>query len=122
MLKASLACLSAFVLGQTVLAKPVAAQVDCDQPQNTSEANACLQQADQGLNRTYQSLMSTLSAPNRQKLIEAEKLWIKFRDAHCAFSIRNSGLNTSMGRQFYFSCLGKLTRERTLQLQQELEK
>lgn len=122
MLKASLACLFAFLLGQTVLAKPVAAQVDCDQPQNVSEANACLQRSDKDLNQTYQSLISTLSLQNRQKLVEAERAWLKFRDTHCSFSVRDTGLNTSMGRQFYSSCLDNLTRERTLQLHHELEK
>lgn len=121
MLKSNLICLSLFLLTQIVPIKPAQAQINCEDPQNASEANSCLENSDKELNETYQLLISNLSTQNRRKLIEAEQAWIKFRDAHCTFRVREFGLDTSMGRQFYSSCLDRLTRDRTLQLRRELE-
>ena len=44
-------------------------------------AEAEFQKADAELNRVYQQLMAKLDKPSRERLIDAQLLWIKFRDA-----------------------------------------
>jgi uncharacterized protein YecT (DUF1311 family) len=37
------------------------------------------------LNQNYKTLMSKLSAKRKKMLLEAQRAWIKFRDANCGF-------------------------------------
>jgi uncharacterized protein YecT (DUF1311 family) len=91
-------------------------QINCEDPKNVADANTCLGEADQELNQTYQQIIRGLSGEDRKKLITAEQSWIKYRDTNCAFRIRDFPLSTSMGRQFYFFCKARMTRERTEEL------
>jgi uncharacterized protein YecT (DUF1311 family) len=43
------------------------------------------QHQDNRLNRIYKELMATLSPQRKQELRDAQRLWIKYRDANCAF-------------------------------------
>lgn len=92
------------------------AQINCEDTNNVPEANACLAEADRELNKTYQQLIRGLTGEDRKKLILAEQSWIKYRDANCAFRIRELTLNTSMGLQFYSVCKTRITKERTEEL------
>jgi uncharacterized protein YecT (DUF1311 family) len=40
---------------------------------------------DARLNENYKRLMSKLSAKRKKELLEAQRAWIKFRDANCSF-------------------------------------
>jgi uncharacterized protein YecT (DUF1311 family) len=91
-------------------------QINCEDPKNVADANTCLTEVDKELNQTYQQIIRGLSGGDRKKLITAEQAWIKYRDTNCAFRIRDFPLSTSMGRQFYFSCQARMTRERTEEL------
>jgi uncharacterized protein YecT (DUF1311 family) len=91
-------------------------QINCEDPKNVADANTCLAEVDKELNQTYQQIIRGLSGGDRKKLITAEQAWIKYRDTNCAFRIRDFPLSTSMGRQFYFSCQARMTRERTEEL------
>ncbi len=91
-------------------------QINCEDPKNVADANACLGEADRELNQTYKQIIRDLSGEDRKKLITAEQSWIKYRDTNCAFRIRDFPLSTSMGRQFYFFCQARMTRERTEEL------
>ncbi len=97
--------------GQTLIS-----QINCEDPKNVADANTCLGEADRELNQTYQQIIRGLSGEDRKKLITAEQSWIKYRDTNCAFRIRDFPLSTSMGRQFYFFCKARMTRERTEEL------
>jgi uncharacterized protein YecT (DUF1311 family) len=114
---------SALNLGIGVLTiqnpKPVLAQVNCQAPQTVNEANDCYQQADTTLNAVYLQLLYGLRGERQQQLIAAEQGWIQYRDANCAF--RASKFDGAMARLFYFSCLDRMTRERTQQVQEELQ-
>jgi uncharacterized protein YecT (DUF1311 family) len=92
------------------------AQVNCEDTNNVPEANACLAEADLELNKAYQQLIRGLTGEDRRKLILAEQSWIKYRDANCAFRIREFTLNTSMGLRFYSVCKTRITKERTEEL------
>ena len=91
-------------------------QINCEDPKNVADANTCLGEVDKELNQTYQQIIRGLSGEDRKKLIAAEQSWIKYRDTNCAFQIRDFPLSTSMGRQFYFFCKARMTRERTEEL------
>lgn len=45
-----------------------------------------LEESDALLNKEYGELINYLSGANKRNLIDAQKLWIKFRDADCHFS------------------------------------
>jgi uncharacterized protein YecT (DUF1311 family) len=55
----------------------------------TSEMLDCISaeftRQDARLNENYKKLMSKLSTKRRESLLEAQRAWIKFRDANCAF-------------------------------------
>ncbi len=44
-----------------------------------------LQRQDAKLNTAYKSLMSSVSAARQTQLRDAQRAWIKYRDANCAF-------------------------------------
>jgi uncharacterized protein YecT (DUF1311 family) len=82
--------------------------------------NLCAQQrykeADAHLNVTWKKLMTHLNATEQAKIKEVERLWIKFRDAHCEFAA--SGFEGgSMQPLIQYSCLLEITEERTKHLE-----
>lgn len=46
-------------------------------------SNEELARQDARLNKAYKTAMGVLSAENKQKLLDAQRLWVKFRDADC---------------------------------------
>lgn len=68
---------------------PLAQAPNCNNPQTQSEMNACeglrWQKADRELNRVYQSVTPKLAGARRQKLVNAQQAWLKFRDSECDF-------------------------------------
>ena len=107
------------VLGQSVQA---VAQ-ECD-PSDESQAgmnicaNAEYRAADAKLNKAYGEIVRRLAedAGAKKLLQKAQRDWIAFRDAECAFSV-----NDSKGGTIYpmlmSECLEDLTNERTKQLE-----
>jgi len=91
---------SFLVMAAAVLVSTQAAAID---RQLTEEFSKCLNQAngvtsemiscilaettrqDGQLNEQYKKLMSKLSAERSKALIEAQRAWIRFRDANCGF-------------------------------------
>ena len=55
----------------------------------TSEMLGCISaeydRQDARLNENYKRLMSKLSPKRREGLLEAQRAWLKFRDANCSF-------------------------------------
>ncbi|MDC0831824.1 lysozyme inhibitor LprI family protein [Geitlerinema sp. CS-897] len=94
--------------------------IDCSSPQTTIEINECAARdyhnADDRLNRTYDELMAALNDSNREKLIDAQLTWLKFRDANCqweAFRYDGGTLQTSIR----LNCLERLTQQRIQDLE-----
>ena len=94
-----------------------AARADCRQPATQSEMNRCAgdsyRQADGTLNVQYRQIMNRLKgdAAAAKSLTAAQRAWIGFRDAECAFQ----GSATEGGSIHSFmmsSCLESLTRKR----------
>lgn len=96
----------------------------CANAMTQPEMNRCAAneytRADAALNKVYQALLATLDAPRRQRLIETERAWISFRDAHCHFETAQSE-GGSMHSLLYDVCLTDLTKKRTEELQASLD-
>jgi uncharacterized protein YecT (DUF1311 family) len=103
---------------------PVLAQISCNDAQTQSQMNVCAStsaaNADKKLNLIYQQIQSRLNNFQQKKsLTETQRIWIKFRDAQCAFekSFYSGG---SIAPTIYYSCLSELTEQRNNQLQNML--
>jgi uncharacterized protein YecT (DUF1311 family) len=99
---------------------------ECDNPMDQSTMNACAQDAyrksDAELNALYKKVQSRNKEDGEagKLLIAAERAWVAFRDAECAFDAApNTG--GSIYPLVYFGCLDRLTRARIDQLNQHLQ-
>ena len=101
----------------------VTAQDVCDDAYTQAELNQCTyedyQNADKDLNAVYKVLVDTIKKSGdteaKTKLVEAQRAWIKFRDAECEFSAHpmNGGSGWPM---LHNGCMAHLTRVRTDEL------
>lgn len=92
---------------------------NCSNPQTQVEMNICagesLQKADRELNRVYQLVTPKLPRAKRQKLVNAQTAWIKFRDTECQFSASFAEGGT-MQPMLQAGCLEEITEQRTAEL------
>ncbi|WP_017716098.1 lysozyme inhibitor LprI family protein [Kamptonema formosum] len=123
--KRTISALTVWFAFLTVLApgNGLAQQIDCKNATTTNDMKFCADQsykaADKRLNEVYQKVLSGETGEPKKLLIEAEEMWIKFRDDSCRFEIPVS----PDGREypiFLNGCLEKLTRERTADLEKYL--
>jgi uncharacterized protein YecT (DUF1311 family) len=106
---------------------PLAAQQkeqDCDDARTQAEMNLCAARqhraADAEMNRAYSRLRAAVDAEERAALLAAQRAWLRFRDAHCAYEA--AGVRGgSMEPMVHSGCLAAVTRERTRQLKDALE-
>ncbi|MBL3524345.1 DUF1311 domain-containing protein [Serratia plymuthica] len=86
--------------------------------QSQAELNDCAAQtyknADGEMNAAYKKVMDTLKkSPEKSKsLLQAQRAWLKFRDADCAFLSSNSA-GGSINAMNNALCLSERTTERT---------
>ena len=103
-----------------LIAVPVAYAYDCpDQTQPGLDvcADAAYKKADAGLNGAYKDILRRLKddGAKTKLLVTAQKAWLTFRDAECAFSA--SGVAGGSIQPMVISlCLEKVTKERTKDL------
>ena len=94
--------------------------VKCNPNGNTLEMRKCASDsyavADKKLNQVYQQNISKLSGEYRNRLIQAQRAWITFRDATCNFEAAEA-LGGSLEPLLYTGCLERVTSERTTYLQ-----
>lgn len=73
---------------ETGLSQPYAACMDKSNA-TTMDMIGCItaenQRQDVQLNKAYKAFMAELLPPRRAQLQDAQRAWIKFRDANCAF-------------------------------------
>jgi uncharacterized protein YecT (DUF1311 family) len=99
----------------------------------TKEHSACLEKAngvtaemincmlaetilqDARLNENYKKLLSKLATERKTALIEAQRAWIKFRDANCGFYANPEGGSTA--RMAASECILNATADRAKELQ-----
>ncbi|ALK33506.1 lysozyme inhibitor LprI family protein [Burkholderia plantarii] len=76
-------------------------------------------QSDLQLNHTYQALVAKVAEPARGRLKEAQRHWVAWRDAQCAFEA--SGVAGGSAAPIVASqCLDALTRAQTRRLDSHL--
>lgn len=113
------------LLGEQSIAAPQSAlEINCAKTTTTLEINECTgrqaKAADRILNQTYQKLRPKLSTQQKQRLTQAQLEWIKFRDRTCEFEQGELGGGTA-STAAYLSCLTRVTKQRTADLQRYLE-
>jgi uncharacterized protein YecT (DUF1311 family) len=100
-----------------------AAQPDCasatDQATLTQCANNSLKASDAKLNQTFRALQAKVSKPGKDKLQKAQRAWIAWRDAQCAFDSSGSS-DGSVHGMVLASCLDDLTKAQTKLLDSQL--
>lgn len=100
-----------------------AAALDCTNANTQAEMNQCagesFQEADQALNQAYGDLMGGFGEQEdlKEALREAQRAWIRFRDAECDFRTFSSRMG-SIYPTLRAACLEDLTRARTEQLRE----
>ena len=103
---------------------------NCDNPITQTDMNICAAQearkADASLNKQWSITVAALKAVDRQsdekptefeKALEAQRAWLKYRDAHC-MGVSFYARGGSMQSMLYGLCHADLTRERTKQLKE----
>jgi uncharacterized protein YecT (DUF1311 family) len=92
---------------------------DCNDRKSTADIVECLatQAAvwERRLNAAYQKLMDDLPASRRDRLRSAQRLWLQFRDANCAYFASRSG---TIARVDAAQCLLRLNAGRAIELEE----
>lgn len=107
-----------YLLALAPLLLSAAAQADdCANASTQSAMNECAdkqyKQADSQLNALYKQINSRLqdSPDSKKRLVSAQRAWVAFRDAECAFAA--SGVEGgSVYPMIYNGCLAELTEKR----------
>lgn len=98
---------------------PLAQAPNCKNPQTQAEMNACeglrWQRADRELNRVYQLVIPKVVGARRQKLVNAQQAWLKFRESECDFSSSYAEGGT-MQPGLIAACRAEITQQRTAEL------
>ena len=86
----------------------------------TSDLVSCLSTAkdasDAKLNSVYQSIRKRLEGEDSSRLVEAQRIWIKYRDANCSAERALYEGGTAKYPAF-LACVEAMTRTRTKELQ-----
>ena len=114
-----LACVAARPLRAEPAVQAPAPQEDCGDRKSTADIVECLatQTAvwDRRLSAAYQKLLDSLPARRRDRLRSAQRMWIQFRDANCAYFASRSG---TIARVEGGQCLLRLTTARAMELEE----
>ena len=72
--------------------------------------------ADALLNKVYQKVRKNLEGDDAKKLVETQRIWIKYRDANCSAerALYDGGTGAFPA---YLACMEAMTRARTKELQ-----
>ena len=102
----------------------LAQQPNCKSPQTTLDMNMCssqeFQAADKKLNQVYQQLQPKLNSKQKQRLIVAQRSWLKFRDETCDYESGHFE-GGSVAPSIYGYCRARITKERVKDLEGYLE-
>ena len=93
----------------------------CGDKPSTPAVVECVQAktnvADQQLNAAYKALQARIDAAQRQPLLSAQRLWVQYRDANCAFY----GVQDGSIRQVQAAeCIRSMTEDRAYELETAL--
>jgi uncharacterized protein YecT (DUF1311 family) len=98
--------------------------LNCDSPANTVEMDRCagrdFEAADAKLNALYRAMSARYDAANRTLLKAAEKSWILYRDAECAFET-NATVGGTINSTMITQCRTRKTDARIRELNAQLQ-
>ena len=90
----------------------------CGEKTSTPEVVECVQAktnaSDRRLNAAYKALQAHADATQRQSLLAAQRLWVQYRDANCAFYGTPEG---SIRKVQAAECLRSMTEDRVRELE-----
>jgi uncharacterized protein YecT (DUF1311 family) len=93
-------------------------QENCGERKSTADIVECLATHtavwDRRLSAAYQKLLESLPVRRRDRLRNAQRLWIQFRDANCAYFASRAG---TIARVDAGQCLLRLTTARAMELE-----
>lgn len=96
---------------------------ECDGHGSQTDLNLCegekFKQADAKLNAVYAKLLKKISSAGQSKLRDAQKSWIAYRDAQCAFETLGT-IDGSIHGMVVAQCLTDLTEQQAKRLQHQL--
>ena len=98
--------------------QPVRAQ---NQHEMNAQAARDFDTADRSLNQVYKQLVAKLDKESQEKLKEAQKAWVAFRDAQAEFEKDREARGGSMAPLIYNGRRAALTKARVKELQQLLK-
>lgn len=84
------------------------------------QAAADAKKADAAMTAVYKKLMAAQDEKGKKLLLEAQRAWIKYKEAHCT-SVANAYDGGSMQSMVYSGCITEITRARTKELQGMLD-
>ncbi|WP_167483931.1 lysozyme inhibitor LprI family protein [Mesorhizobium tamadayense] len=106
-----------------MMAVPVRA-ADCAAAKTQADFASCTAKdaasADAALNAVYKALAGRLAPADQQRLRDAQRAWIPFRDKECAFRTQPYA-DGSVYSSLVETCKAELTRTRLTQLQHQLQ-
>lgn len=85
-----------------------------------AEETAALNRADRELTRTYEQLLATLDTKQQAALREAQRAWIKWREAEALFVAGSTSVGGSAFRDDYLNAMSGLAAQRTRELNARL--
>ncbi|RUT95429.1 DUF1311 domain-containing protein [Mesorhizobium sp. USDA-HM6] len=101
-----------------------AAATDCAAAKTQADLGTCTAKdsasADAALNAVYKALSARLSSADQQRLRDAQRAWIPFRDKECAFRTQPYA-DGSVYSSLVETCKAELTKARLAQLQHQLQ-
>jgi uncharacterized protein YecT (DUF1311 family) len=94
----------------------------CGEKTSTLEVVECVRAktniADQRLNAAYKALQARIEANQRQPLLAAQRLWVQYRDANCAFyGTRDGSIRQVQGAE----CIRSMTEDRAHELEEAIK-
>lgn len=84
------------------------------------EAAAEARKADAAMTTVYKKLMAAQDEKGKKLLLDAQRAWIKYKEAHCT-SVANAYDGGSMQPMVYNGCIAEITKARTKELQEMLD-
>ncbi len=107
------------VTALSVLTSHPAVALDCANTSVTSEMIECADKdyraADQSLNKAYSAFKKSQDEKGNELLLNAQRAWLKFRDANCALSADQARGGT-LAPVLEIGCLASMTKDRTKEL------
>jgi uncharacterized protein YecT (DUF1311 family) len=75
--------------GQRIKPASASKPIDCDEAMSQTDMNRCawqrFERADRQLNVLYKRVLAQLPADRRTLVVKAQRQWLLYRDAHCAY-------------------------------------